>query len=519
MVPPASYRAKDFCIVKRDGWYHCFYIRVYAPVPYDSTERDFGHAVSRDLYVWTQLDSVLPARPGEWDNAKVWAPDIHEVDGVYYMFYTGVTNQPGAYSYYQRIGLATSTDLMTWNRADEPVLSCADVPWSFCDPLQFGGGELRDAFVMPDPAGTGWLMYYTAKPSSDPGTYIAGMASSTGDLTQWVNREPLWITHNTWSGSPLVESPHVFEHGGLYFLAFTGNGAEPLRLATGPDPVGEAATWTYRGSLGPMLGLDTGEWYASEYFVDGTHEYFCFINHDRVDIREMVWGADWRFSLQQPPLFHVQRLTWNTSQAYEGQVVRLRIEAVNTSGHGVRLDAFEVDLDGNEAPIPNAEIGLPDSIPMTGPTTDYWWTAARPPDPEGGDPSAEIVVRLRDRTASSPPITVTAAAALVQWPRAGDPGAIGMSAPKVGFRALHRSPFGGAALLVDLVEPATVVIEIFDPGGRRVRRLAERALPAGATVIPWDGRDEGGTRARPGIYFARLAGPGFERTVRVLSGP
>ena len=57
-------------------------------------------------------------RPGHWDNAKVWAPDIKEVDGVYYMFYTGVTNQPGAYAAYQRIGLATSTDLMTWNRLD-----------------------------------------------------------------------------------------------------------------------------------------------------------------------------------------------------------------------------------------------------------------------------------------------------------------------------------------------------------------------------------------------------------------
>jgi hypothetical protein len=95
----------------------------------------------------------------------------------------------------------------------------------------------------------------------------------------------------------------------------------------------------------------------------------------------------------------------------------------------------------------------------------------------------------------------------------------GRTSPRVGFRALHRSPFGGTALLVDLAEPAPVLIQIFDLGGRRVRSLADRALPAGATVIPWDGREEGGAPSPPGIYFARLASPGFERTVRVLSAP
>jgi len=520
MIPPAPYRAKDFSIVKRDGWYHCFYIRRNAYAPYDSTERDFGHAVSRDLYLWSHLPPVLPVRPNEWDNAKVWAPDIHEVDGVYYMFYTGVTNRPGEYAYYQRIGLATSTDLMTWNRVDPPLLSCADVRWTYCDPLQFGGGEFRDAFVMPDVAGTGWLMYYTASPSSAPGTYIAGMASSTGDLTQWVNREPLWITHTSWSGSAVVESPHVFQHDGLYYLVFSGNGDQPLRLATGPDPTGEAGTWTYRGSLGPMLGIDTGDWYASEYFVDGTHEYFGFVNYDRVDIREIAWGAGWQFSLRAPPTFHVQRLTWNASQVANGEPVRLRIEAVNTIGRGVRLDAFEVDADGSEEPIPPAQIGLPDSISMTGPTTDYWWTASTWPDPGEGDLKAEIVVRLRDRTAASPPIKVLPEADVERMPRADSPAPLREGQiPLIEFRALHRSPLGGPALLVDLREPAPVRIEIFDLSGRRVRSLADRALPAGSTVIPWDGRQESGAATRPGVYFARLAVSGFERTVRVLSTP
>src|SRR5262245_58182341 len=39
MVPASPYRAKDFTIVKRDGWFHCFYILKDVTVPYDSTER------------------------------------------------------------------------------------------------------------------------------------------------------------------------------------------------------------------------------------------------------------------------------------------------------------------------------------------------------------------------------------------------------------------------------------------------------------------------------------------------
>lgn len=527
MIPPSPYRAKDFSVVKRDGWYHCFYIRRDASVPIDSTERDLGHAISRDLYLWNQLPPVLEVRPDHWDNARIWAPDIKEIDGVYYMFYTGVTIQPGTYAFYQQIGLATSTDLLTWNRYDEPVFSCDRVRWASCDPLSFSGGEFRDAFVMRDPASNGWLMYYTARPVSSPNTYIAGMASSDGNLMEWVNREPLWITHTTYSGSSLVESPHVFHHNGLYYLVFTGNGSAPLRLATGTDPAGPLSTWTYRGPLGPIIGNNTTEWYASEYFQDGTHDYFAFINYDRVDFREMIW-TDWKFHLLQPPLFHVQRLLWDTTQVVDGQAARLRIEAVNTIGQSAKIEAVEVDADGSEELLPSAMIGLPDSIPLTGPTTDYWWTAHTWPDSGDTDPDAEIVVRMTDHTATSAVLVVSPSL----W-RSVESLGPGDASPRVprelgtfrqrgagpGFRTLRDSPLGRTALLVDLEGPSASRLEVFDLAGRRVRMLADRDLPAGATVIAWDGREENGSLARRGVYFARLTTPGFQRTIRVLHTP
>lgn len=518
MVPPSPYRAKDFTLVKRDGWYHCFYIRSDPSVPPDSTERDLGHAMSRDMYNWLQLPPVLPRRADKWDNWRIWAPSIVEVEGVYYMFYTGVTEQYGSFAFHQRTGLATSTDLMIWNRLDEPVFSCGQVRWSLCDPMQYGGGEFRDPFVMQNPAG-GWLMLYTAFASSMPGTAVAGVASSSGDLTQWVNREPLWVSHTSYSGSAIVESPHMFFHNGLWYLLFTGNGLQPLRLATGTSPTGDASTWTFRGTLNAMLGTDTRFWFASEYFVDGTHEYLCFADFDRVDLREIVWSPGWQFSLVQPDLMHVQSMSWSAASATPGETVQLTIEAVNTLNKTVTLEAVEVDPGGAEEIIPTASIGLPSSVTLTGATTTVSWVVQGWPDTEGPDGNAEIVVRLADHTAATTPLTVTR----VAWtwdPGNGHPPMRPELHPfqrdPTGFRTLERSPLGEIALLVDLPEPTAARLDVFDLAGRRVRNLADRTFPAGATVVPWDGREEGGARVRPGVYFARLTTATSQRTARVL---
>jgi hypothetical protein len=54
-------------------------------------------------------------------------------------------------------------------------------------------------------------------------------------------------------------------------------------------------------------------------------------------------------------------------------------------------------------------------------------------------------------------------------------------------------------------------IEIFDSGGRRVW---SSALTPGATPLVWNGEREGGGRARPGIYLARVTDAGGATTAR-----
>ena len=40
----------------------------------------------------------------------------------------------------------------------------------------------------------------------------------------------------------------------------------------------------------------------------------------------------------------------------------------------------------------------------------------------------------------------------------------------------------------------------------RVRRIVNGWLPAGESVVTWDGRDTGGARVPAGVYFARFEG-------------
>ncbi len=530
MVPPSPYRAKDFTLVKKDGIYHVFYIRNNPNLPLSQTQLDFGHATSPDLYFWQQQDSVLEVRPGFFDQAHVWAPSIVQRDSVYYMFYAGVADTPGVYSLYQRMGLATSTDLYTWNRLDLPILGCDQVPWSQCDSLT--ATPFRDPFVMPDPTQAGrWLMVYCTAPASSPTTMVAALATSDGDFTQWQDLEPLWITQSTYTFSDLIESPHMFVHNGLWFLFFTTNSGQPLMYCTSPDPVGQLSEWSVGERLATMLGVNTSAWFASEYFRDGLVEYFTYVDGDRVEINHMVWTDSTHFALIQPDLFHVQSLAWTSAAVRDSQLDTLNIQSVWWSQQTADLEALWLDSSGGLHPVANSILGIPDHIPLTADVTPYTWLALPLPDSLGAPTQPSIILRMKDQTATASPVQILASGkgigpGIDPTPLpivgggtntgGGDGQTIGPD-PQPVLRNLRQGVFGiQPSLLVDLPSSQPARLDVFDLQGRRVRTLADRRLPKGATVLAWDGRDQAGGRLPRGLYFARLVTPRFTLTTRIL---
>jgi hypothetical protein len=59
-------------------------------------------------------------------------------------------------------------------------------------------------------------------------------------------------------------------------------------------------------------------------------------------------------------------------------------------------------------------------------------------------------------------------------------------------------------LRLELPGQMEVRLAVYDIAGRRRVTLLDQALPAGATDVTWDGRDEAGGRIASGMYFARL---------------
>ena len=58
-------------------------------------------------------------------------------------------------------------------------------------------------------------------------------------------------------------------------------------------------------------------------------------------------------------------------------------------------------------------------------------------------------------------------------------------------------------------------VSIFDVSGALVRRLHDGWLPAGAHVLPWDGKDEGDRLVGSGIYFARVQSAAGSRSTKL----
>ena len=401
MQPPAPYLPKDFAVVKKDGVYHLFYIRHNVNLPGNATENDFGHAFSSDLIHWTQDAPVLATAPDGWDNEHVWAPSIIEKNGLYYMFYAGVNQTPGVYDSYQRIGFATSPDLETWTHQDAPVFSCAQVPWAFCNPLNNLTG-FRDPFVMPDPSTPGsWLMFYTANVASDSLTEIVGLAESDSTLTAWNDLGPMWVTYRTVSGSGTAESPHVFQHAGLWYLFDTVNGVDPIAFSSSPNPKGDLSSWTYRGRLTQMLGYYTGSWFASEHLQDGLLEYFFYVNNDRIEYYRMNWTGVAVFTLVQPDPFHVTAMQWNADTVYAGTgTAMLELDTVNGFNRSASIEAVVTDSHGLVTVLPADSVGLPGQIPVSDPATLWEWLART--WPSGSDQPMRLVVRTTDQTAATP---------------------------------------------------------------------------------------------------------------------
>lgn len=284
------------------------------------------HYLTRDFRRLDYVGIALEANPGGWDSYGLWAPHVVRSSDTFYMFYTGIDGVgPDAR---QRIGLATSTDLVTWTRypvndcpgtaGDGCVYECGE-PWTTWgdEPGSFNQ-QCRDPFVLWDPGRKRWVLFATAKSTNQFGVVTVAYSDS---LIAWKGAGFIDGTRRLVSGAGAqttggqAENPHVMSHAGVHYLLFNDwQDPEDTLTVAAPrtqtqyltsseltaDTLG-SLNWTYRGYI-PDPGvnaievqrLDDNKWLMTQSISNvysGDHD-----GHRReLRVKCVIWMGNFGF--------------------------------------------------------------------------------------------------------------------------------------------------------------------------------------------------------------------------------
>jgi beta-fructofuranosidase len=208
-----------------DDEVHVFYLQAPRALgDPDARHRNatIGHAVSSDLRTWRVLpDALHPGPPGAFDDLATWTGSVLRHDGRWHMLYTGVSRDEAAAV--QRVGLASSEDLVTWERHG---MVCE------ADPARYGTADWRDPWVVWDEDTGRFHMLVTATAADGPADArgVIGHAWSQ-DLRSWEVGAPVMAPGELRQ----LEVPQLVHLGGAWRILFSAtlgdHGAERLRRA------------------------------------------------------------------------------------------------------------------------------------------------------------------------------------------------------------------------------------------------------------------------------------------------
>ena len=181
-----------------------------------------GHATSKDLKSWNYLGTCFePCKHDSWDDYTTWTGSVvKESDNFWHLFYTGTSRSEEGL--YQRIGHAISEDLHNWERVGDGL--CLDLVGPNAQIYEnqhiigfWHDRAMRDPWVMQNPSGEGWLMYFTARVSGVSEANNSGAIgfATSSDLYSWTLQKPVFS-----GGFGQLEVPQVFPVNNRWYCLF-----------------------------------------------------------------------------------------------------------------------------------------------------------------------------------------------------------------------------------------------------------------------------------------------------------
>ncbi len=226
-----------------------------------------GHAISDDLVNWEHLGTMLtPWRDGPaWDDKTTWTGSVvQDNTGLWHLFYTGTRASENAL--YQRIGHATSTDLHSWERVGDGL--CLDLTGPNARYYEtehmighWHDRAMRDPWVMRDPAGDGWLMYFTARAAgiAEPNAGGAIGFATSKNLIRRELQPPVFV-----GNYGQLEVPQVFQVGKKWYCLFCTSS-----FHWSEDRIAKAGVAPVTGNHYLIADDPRGPWEVAPGFLDG----------------------------------------------------------------------------------------------------------------------------------------------------------------------------------------------------------------------------------------------------------
>lgn len=280
----------DFWFAQDGADYHIFYLQAPKSLEVERLRHSHatvGHAVSQDLRHWTILPDALRPTPwlpetSVWDDYTTWTGSIIQHENLWYMLYTGAKHYE--HGLVQRIGLATSTDLIQWEKHPHNPLLTTDPRWyeQFKE-THWHDLAWRDPYVFKLPETGEFHAYITARANhgEHDGRGVIAHAKSA-DLLSWEVLPPVTAVGDFGH----MEVPQWVNIGKYYYLLYS-NGANNHSAARMQRLAKPPMTGTHylmsESPLGPFR------------FV--TDEYFAADEHGSLYSGKLIQGSDqqWYF--------------------------------------------------------------------------------------------------------------------------------------------------------------------------------------------------------------------------------
>ncbi|WP_163509249.1 glycoside hydrolase family 43 protein [Fodinicola acaciae] len=235
----------------------------------------------------------IPACPAV-NCAEVWAPEIHAIDGTFYIYYTaGAGDAHRIFALRATTGSPTGAYAEANTGAPHGQITESSNTWAI-DPDVFQiGGTLYLTW-------SGW-------PSASGGEQDIFLASMSDPLHVNSKRVMLSRPDRAWEkdGLAVNEGPVGFQHGGRTFLTYSGSFCDTVSYAVGlltfagGDPL-NASAWQ---KTGPIFKYHSGVKGSASFVpirtLDGTEDWFLVHSNTKgcdpgreLRLQRLLWDTD-----------------------------------------------------------------------------------------------------------------------------------------------------------------------------------------------------------------------------------